>query len=382
MGILLATVQVASAQHITGDAYTLVVIADHLQVPTYLTHADDERLFVIENRGRIRIIDPEAGLLETPFLDISNRVATDDLEQGLISLAFDPDYADNDFFYIYYIGTAGQAILERYRVSDDPNVARPNSGRIMLTIPQPTVMHKGGQLHFGADGLLYLSVGDGGANVRQEIAQDRLSLLGKMLRLDVHSQFPYAIPDDNPFVDLTHPAVRRRELGEIWALGFRNPWRFSFDRATGDLYIADVGPAGGEEVNIIAAGSNGGLNFGWPYYKADAPLRSTIPDDVAFTFPAFSYNPRETEHGMLCAIIGGYVYRGAALPELDGQYLYGDFCSGTVFTLQHDDDGAWTSNALLDTDLLITSFGEGADGELYLLTLEGTVWRIVKSSDA
>ena len=334
----------------------------------HITNAGDGsgRLFLVEQLGRIRVIRDDT-LLPAPFLDISSRVATGG-EQGLLSVAFPPGYARKGHFYVSYVRQAdGASVIARYFLTPgNPDVANENSEEILLTVEQPFAVHNLGLIAFGRDGYLYASSGDGGSGEDfLNNAQNTNSLLGKMLRIDVESgAFPYAVPPDNPFVGLDG----HRE--EIWALGFRNPWRFSFDRDNGDLYIADVGHNGWEEVNVQPAASRGGENYGWNVMEGRQCFNTFFCDQTGLTLPAFEYS-----HLFGCSIIGGFVYRGSDHPCLEGMYLYSDFCTGGVWGLKQV-GGAWQSRLLTATSLEIVSFGEDEDGELYALDLNGGVYGI------
>jgi glucose/arabinose dehydrogenase len=279
-------------------------------------------------------------------------------------MAFDPIYATTGQFWVTYT-TLTDEVLARYSVSDNPTRADPASAQIILQIPHPTTEHFGGQLQFGPDGYLYLSVGDGGyAPDTPSLNGQRLTvLLGKLLRLDVSGD-TYKIPPDNPFIG--QPEIRP----EIWAYGFRNPWRFSFDRATNDIYIADVGEKDIEEINLQPAGSAGGENYGWNIFEGR--LRYSEGPETGLTWPIFEVNH---EVGF-CAIIGGYVYRGTALPELAGAYLFSDYCTGQVWALSQNGSGDWMPRKLLDTPFQVTSFGEDAAGEVYVLGADGDVYQL------
>ncbi len=347
--------------------YVLSQIAEGFVEPVFLTHAGDARLFIVEQPGTIRLIE-NGRIRPTPFLDIRQRVNDRANEQGLLGLAFHPRYAENGYFFVNYTDAEGDTVIARYSVTSDPNRADPASEKIILRLEQPYANHNGGDLAFGPDGYLYLALGDGGSGGDPENrAQNLRSLLGKLLRLDVDNGDPYAIPADNPFV--TRGEVRP----EIWAYGLRNPWRFSFDRASGDLYIADVGQNAYEEVNFQPAGSAGGENYGWRYFEGTHTFRdaASAPPDVV---------PPIAEYGRDdgCSVTGGYVYRGAALPELAGVYLFGDYCSGLIWSLQRL-GGAWQRATFGDTDFNISSFGEDAVGELYVLDHRGGgVYQIVR----
>jgi glucose/arabinose dehydrogenase len=308
-------------------------------------------------------------LLSTPFLDISKEITTDGFGQGLHNIVFDPNYAANGFFYIAYTQPDRNAALVRYRVSpDNPDVADAASAKVMLIIPHLTQFHYGGQLAFGPDGYLYWSMGDGA--YKKSPGQNRKVLLGKILRLDVEHGDPYQIPPDNPFVTEGNSVQP-----EIWAYGLRNPWRFSFDRQTGDLYIADVGESSMEEIDFQPAHDPGGENYGWGMFEGDQPFKGGGKQGL--TFPVVEY-PHD---GGNCSITGGYVYRGAGLPELVGKYLFGDFCSGRIWTTYRRTDSRWYTAELLKTDFRITTFGEDNSGELYLGDAASqAIYKLVKSA--
>jgi glucose/arabinose dehydrogenase len=332
-------------------------------------HAGDARLFVLEQGGRIRIIQ-DGILLPAPFLDISDRVGSAGNEQGLLGLAFHPQYPSNGFFFVNYTDLQGDTVIARFQVSADASQADPQSETRFLSIPQPFPNHNGGQVVFGPDGYLYLGLGDGGsAGDPQNNAQSTQNLLGKILRLDVGAsaaEKAYGIPADNPFgVGGGAP--------EIWAYGLRNPWRFSFDRLTGDLFIADVGQNQWEEVNFLPAASPPGANFGWRFFEGSAPYEGSAPDPQTLVFPVAEYS-----HELGCSITGGYVYRGASTPEWQGIYFFGDYCSGLVFGLMRAADGSWEQRSLFDTGASISSFGEDSQGELFLVDLGGTIYRLEK----
>ncbi len=342
-------------------------VADGLDRPLYLTHAGDGsgRLYILEQPGRVRVLAGGA-LLPEPFLDLTDRVRSRGSEQGLLGLAFAPDFRESGVFYVHYTGRPdGRTVLSRFRLRDgDPRRGDPASEEVLLTVEQPHANHNGGALLFGPDGYLYLALGDGGsAGDPGNRAQDLDSLLGKILRLDVSRPGPYRIPPDNPFVG-------RPGRDEIWAYGLRNPWRISFDRATGDLWIADVGQNAVEEVNFQPADSPGGENFGWRVWEGSR--RYAEGEAPGAVFPVAEYT--HDEGG--CAITGGYVYRGQAIPDLAGIYLYGDYCTGHIWGLRQR-DGRWESVRLLDSGLNITSFGEDEAGEVYVVDRGGAVYRIV-----
>lgn len=383
-----ALVSAAACLGQTPLALELVVAG--LQRPVLVTAppGDLQRLFVVQQTGQVRIVR-DGQLLPTPFLDLSGSPQLSfGGERGLLGLAFHPDYAQNGRFYVFRNANPGGAIVvERYEVSSsDPDVADPASQSLVLTTPKPFGNHNGGTVAFGPDGYLYVSIGDGGSSPPNwpldpfNHAQRGDSLLGKMLRLDVDAASPYAIPSDNPFVQ--DPNVR----DEIWAIGLRNPWRCSFDRLTGDLYIADVGGQN-EEVDFEPAGFAGGRNYGWSCMAGTACTGLAVcacngPD---LTPPLHEYDllfPAQQ------AIIGGYAYRGAAVPDLRGSYLFADYMTARIWSLQHD--GTQVTQLTERTAELVPpapysltgpcAFGEDGRGELYLCNLTGEVYRIVPTT--
>jgi glucose/arabinose dehydrogenase len=345
----------------------LVEAAGGFNQPLLVTHAGDgsNRLFVVEKRGYIWIVQDGARLPD-PFLDIASRLTSNGYEQGLLGLAFHPNYAENGWFYVYYTdNSGGDTVVARYSVTpDNPNLADRLNETVILTQDQPYRNHNGGHLAFGDDGYLYIGLGDGGSAGDPLGAGQRLDTwLGKILRLDVDGGTPYAIPPDNPFVGVPNA------LPEIWAYGLRNPWRFSFDRLTGDLYIGDVGQNAYEEINFEPADSAGGLNYGWNPYEGMHPYSGApAPDDMVLPIAEYS-------HQLGISITGGYVYRGALLPDLQGVYFYADFGSGNLWYAYRDAGGGWHSDLLMQTGQAISSFGEDEAGELYLTSFNGGVWR-------
>jgi glucose/arabinose dehydrogenase len=349
--------------------YTWQTVASGLDSPIGLFNAGDGsgRLFAVEKAGVIRIIDQSGNLLDTPFLDIRDRVGSSGSEQGLLGLVFDPHYPQNGYFYIDYTDTNGDTHVARLRVSADPNVADPGTEKLILFQKQPYPNHNGGELAFGPDGYLYIGLGDGGSEGDpQHTGQSLDTWLGKLLRIDVEHGDPYSIPPDNPF-------VKGGGKPEIWAYGLRNPWRFSFDLATHDLYIGDVGQDNYEEVDFLPAGSPGGTNFGWSYREGMHPYRGTPPADLKLTDPVAEYT-----HSYGCAISGGSVYRGVNLPEWDGVYFYGDFCTGNIWGLLRRADGSWQNQLLFQTSYSISSFGQDQAGEVYLVDMKGNILRLAK----
>ena len=343
-----------------------------LALPVQVTNAGDSsgRIFVVEQEGRIMIIK-NGVILKTPFLDISDRVGCCG-ERGLLNVAFPPAYAAKQHFYVNYTNTAGNTIVARYRVTDDVDLADPESDEIVLTIEQPDQIHNGGQMAFGPnDGYLYIGTGDGGPlRDPDNRGQDPNTLLGKILRIDVESDAtPYSIPASNPYAQ--NPGYR----GEIWALGLRNPWGFTFDRQNGDLYIADVGEGGREEINYQPASSTGGENYGWSIMEGTRCLRSTTCDQVGLTQPVAEY-----DHSKGCAIIGGPIYRGFSYVRMQGIYFYADFCSGRIWGLRRD-GGVWENVLLVDVPFLISSIGEDESGNIYVTDYNrGSIWMITDQS--
>ena len=344
----------------------VVEVVSGLTAPLYLTSPPgDDRLFVVEQTGRIVIVE-NGQLLATPFLDLTAQVQSGG-ERGLLGMAFHPGYATNGRFFVSYTDGTGTSRVERYTVSADPGVADPGSAVAVLSVDQPFANHNGGQITFGPDGMLYFALGDGGSGGDPlGSGQDTGTLLGSILRLDVDGGAPYAVPADNPFVG---------EAGadEIWAYGLRNPWRFSFDRVAGRIYIADVGQNQWEEVSVAPADA-GGLNYGWNVMEGSSCYNAASCDTSGLTLPALEY-----DHGQGCSITGGYVYRGDAIPEIRGHYFYSDFCTGFLRSFVWDGNGvteetSWSVGSLGP----VLSFGEDAAGELYILSGTGRVLRIVE----
>jgi glucose/arabinose dehydrogenase len=347
-----------------------------LSSPVDITHAGDGsgRLFIILQGGRIVIFDG-VQILSPPFLDITS-LASSGGERGLLGAAFHPNYGGNGFFYVSYTDSAGDSVIARYSVSLDPNRADSTSGVILLTIPQPFSNHNSGQLHFGPDGYLYIGMGDGGSGGDpQNNGQDLGTLLGKIIRIDVDSGLPFTIPPDNPFVGI----VGARE--EIWSYGLRNPWRFSFDRLTGHMFIGEVGQGSWEEVDFQPANSTGGENYGWRLMEGNSCFNPAINcNNGTLSLPILVY-----DHSVGCSVTGGYRYRGSKNPNLNGLYLYGDFCSGLIWGAQEDGLGGWNTTVLLDTNLSISTFGEDESGEIYFAHLsatDGAIYQVVQSTSS
>jgi glucose/arabinose dehydrogenase len=368
----------------TPLSINLVPFATGLSNPVAIENAGDERLFVCEqNSGLIKIIN-ENGVVTGTFLNVLNQISTGG-ERGLLGLAFHPNYAENGYFYLNYTRTGGDTEIARYTVTANPNVADPASKLTILRITQPFSNHNGGDLNFGPDGYLYIGMGDGGSGGDpQNNAQTVTSLLGKMLRIDVDGDdFPadalknYAIPPTNPFVG-SAPA------DEIWALGVRNPWRFSFDTDMGDLWIGDVGQNAHEEVNFVPASSLGGENYGWRCYEGSFTFNTTgCQDPSVYTFPVWNFD-HATYGG--CSVIGGNVYRGSEYPLLQGHYITTDYCAGTVFSLKQNALGNWVSTPINSQFAAgfagFYAFGEDINKELYVARSNGTIYRIEEPCSA
>jgi glucose/arabinose dehydrogenase len=346
---------------------TLKPFVSGFKKPIDIAHAGDNRLFIVEQDGYIWVVDSSGNRAAQPFLDIDARVRSTGGEQGLLGLAFHPDYQQNGFFYVNYTRHPdGVTRISRFsRSAQDPEKANLNSELVLMEVPQPYNNHNAGCLKFGPDGYLYLTMGDGGSGGDPlNSGQNRQSLLGKILRIDVDVDFaPYKVPPDNPFLgDTTY-------LPQIWSLGWRNPWRFSFDRLTGDMWIADVGQNQREEINFEAAG-DGGRNYGWRCYEGSLPYNTnSCPPVSAFTPPVFEYN----NPALGCSVTGGFVYRGARFPELEGMYIFADFCSGRWWGTRFSaTDSSFTTVLLADwTNFEYVTFGEDKWGELYVSELSG-----------
>ena len=341
-----------------ANDYEWKLIASGLTRPVDIQSANDgsSRIFIIEKYGVIRVFE-NGQLLESPFLNIDDRVNDSGNEMGLLGLAFHPDHEQNGFFYVNYTGDGGDTRISRFQASG--NIADPNSEKVLLIIEQPYPNHNGGALAFGPDDYLYAGLGDGGlAGDPQKNGQNTTSLLGKILRLDVNNGDTYSIPSDNPFGN------------EVWAYGLRNPWRISFDRLTGDLYIGDVGQGQWEEIDYLPAGSQGGANFGWSIMEGGHGYDGLAQPDMLF--PAAEYS--HSEGG--CSVTGGYVYRGA-MPEWNGIYLYGDYCSGKIWGLILS-NGQWQNQVMFETGVTITTFGQDESGELYFASDSGEVYHLTK----
>ena len=359
------TLVLCSFISLSGQTIELQLVASGFSRPVDITHAGDDRLFIVEKSGRIQIIDPSGSTLTTPFLDISNLVSNGG-EQGLLGLAFHPNYEENGYFFVNYTNSGGDTRIVRYSRSDDnPDVADPNSALQILAVSQPASNHNGGGIKFGPDGYLYIGLGDGGSGGDPwNNSQTPSTLLGKMLRIDIDAEgVPYGIPADNPFVG------NDEVLDEIWAIGLRNPWRYSFDRLTGDLWIGDVGQNAFEEIDFQPTSSAGGENYGWRCYEGDDQFDSSPSCNGDYTFPVHTL-----PHGFnspYCSVTGGVVYRGSNYPELYGKYLYGDFCDDDLLSIESDGDGGWTAEVLAEFSITYSTFGEDNEGEVYLANYFG-----------
>jgi glucose/arabinose dehydrogenase len=355
---------------------TPVSFAKGLNAPTNIIAdgvSGDTRLFVTERGGTIRIVNKD-GTVSAPILDISSKVLAGG-EMGLIGLAFHPKFAENHYLYIYYINHDRQSVLARYKFDTASNTINPTTEKVLLTIPQPYENHNGGQLAFGVDGYLYWGLGDGGSGGDPENrAQDVHTLLGKILRLDVDGGNPYSIPATNPFTRSTDRQVKP----EIWAYGLRNPWRFSFDSKTHDLYIADVGQGTYEEIDVQPAASKGGENYGWRCREGLHDFNTAGCKDASqYVSPVIEY----THEGGRCSITGGYIYRGTAEPALDGLYIFGDYCTGEIMYASKQDN-TWSTTGAAKTGSHISTFGQGNDGELYYADLDkGELFHITDTAN-
>jgi glucose/arabinose dehydrogenase len=359
----------AQADWLIGKNLSLQPVVKGLKEPTLVGWPPDggKRMFVLERAGRIRLADADGTLHPTPFLDISNNTSTS-TEEGLLGLAFDPNYSQNGYMYIDYTANDASVNVVRYTVAPgQPDQVDPSTAMTVMAIPKRSKFHNGGTLAFGPDGYLYVSVGDDEAS--QE-AQSLGSIYGKILRIDVDSAQPYAVPPTNPFVDT------QGARPEIWSYGFRNPWRFSFDRATSDMWIGDVGDAKWEEVDMQPASSHGGENYGWPYFEGSDCMNPDHCQDGGFVSPLVTYG-----HNMTCAVMGGYVYRGPSVPAFTGKYLFGDLCTGGVFTMTGGAQQGWSRVELDFQPIKIDSFAEDPAGDVYVIDMQGgVIYRIADGS--
>ncbi|HEY0091645.1 MAG TPA: PQQ-dependent sugar dehydrogenase, partial [Flavobacterium sp.] len=332
-------------------------------------HAGDSRLFVVQQTGAIRIVQPNGTVDPTNFLTLTTATISTGGERGLLGLAFHPDYDTNGYFYVNYTRAGdGATVIARYtRSSSNPNIADPSTAAVLLTVAQPFSNHNGGTIAFGPDGYLYIGMGDGGsAGDPGNRAQNINENLGKMLRIDVDSGAPYAIPADNPYVGIPGN-------DEIWAIGLRNPWKWSFDRLTGDLYIADVGQGEYEEINRVSS-TDPGVNYGWKCYEGSDVYSACTGTGVTFTFPVAEYSHSGTGG---CSITGGYVYRGTTYPNFVGKYFFADYCLPRIGMMDETNNLTYSANFTGVPNF--TTFGEDVTGELYVGG-DDTIYKITDAS--
>jgi len=349
------------------ENYSWVQVAEGFSQPLLLTNAGDgsQRLFVLSQVGTIWIIS-DGQVLPEPFLDIRNKVNNRSNEQGLLGLAFHPNYAENGYFYVNYTFGSGDTQISRFQVSADPNLADVDTESSLLQVEQPYSNHNGGHLEFGPDGFLYISLGDGGSGGDPDgNGQSTDTLLGSLLRIDVDNDTPYGIPADNPFVNSAGSP-------EVWAYGLRNPWRFSFDSLSGDLFIADVGQNIWEEIDYLPSAFPSGANFGWNYFEGFHAYEGNPSEGQNLIAPIWEYDHSNGR----CSVTGGVVYRGERLPAWQGVYIFGDYCSGEVFALTQDSAGQWQHELVYSLPELITSFGLDEQGEIYLLGRNGGLFTL------
>jgi glucose/arabinose dehydrogenase len=363
---LLFCVSIFSSLILNAQNINLEEFATGLSNPVEITNAGDSRLFVVQQDGIIKIVQPNGAVNATNFLNISPKV-TFNGERGLLGLAFHPQYSTNGYFFVYYNNTDGNITLSRYTVSaTDPNAADPNSEKIMLNITKPFTNHNGGSIHFAPDGNLWVITGDGGSGGDpNNNAQNKNVLLGKMLRIDVNATGPYNIPADNPFVGAGVDGA-----DEVWAYGLRNAWKFSFDLTTGNAMIADVGQGAIEEINKIPI-TQAGLNYGWRCYEGNSAYNTAgCPNSSTLTFPVAVYD----HSGGRCSITGGYVYRGTQYTSLQGRYFFADYCSSQIGILNTDNSVIWTSPY---SGSSFSTFGQNAQKDLFVAALNtGKIYKI------
>jgi len=354
-----------------AQTIALPVFATGFSAPTDIENAGDSRLFVVQQTGAIRILNADGTINPTNFLTLTNATISSSGERGLLGLAFHPNYATNGFFYLNYTNTAGNTVIARYTVSSDPNVANPSSAVTLLTINQPFSNHNGGTLKFGPDGFLYIGMGDGGSGDDPDNrAQNINDNLGKMLRIDVNGPAPYGIPAGNPYVGMAGN-------DEIWAIGLRNPWKFSFSKSNGDLWIADVGQNAVEEINKVPAPLTPGLNFGWRCYEGTRPnITGGCAPIASMTMPFAEYDRSTGGH----SITGGYAYTGANYPNLLGKYLFADYFQNRIGMVDTT-TGAISYSATFSGSASFTTFGEDVNGELYVAAAAtGRIHKITDTS--
>ncbi|WP_298427858.1 PQQ-dependent sugar dehydrogenase [uncultured Kordia sp.] len=341
--------------------------------PVDIKHANDSRLFIVEQDGVIKIVNTAGVTNLIPFLDIDARVRSTGNEQGLLGLAFDPNYTTNNRFYVNYINNSGNTVIARFTTSANPNIVDDTSEEILLTVTQPYTNHNGGSLAFGTDGYLYIALGDGGSGGDPDnYAQNLQSYLGKILRIDVSGATGYTVPATNPFVGNT------AGLDEIWSYGLRNPWKISFDSNNGELWIGDVGQNNKEEINNVPI-TNSGYNFGWRCYEGNSTFNtSSCPAMSTITFPVSEYN--YGGNPFRCSITGGYRYRGSMYPDLQGLYFFADYCTNEVGTLTQN-GSSWTMTMNGPFSGNISTFGEDMNKELYAAGLSnGTIYKVIDTT--
>ena len=334
--------------------------------PVEIKNAGDERLFVVEKSGKIKILNQNGSVNSTPFLDIEDRVSTNANERGLLGLAFHPNYPENPFFFVNYTNNSGATTISKFSVSANQDIAN-DSETILLEINQPYANHNGGCINFGPDGNLYIGMGDGGSGGDpQNFSQNTESLLGKMLRINVNSG-AYSIPENNPYGD------------EIWSVGLRNPWKFSFDSLNGDLWIADVGQNEFEEINMVQ-NNPANINYGWRCYEGNEPYNLSGCPEEGLTFPVSTYS-HYNSGDFKCSITGGYVYRGNQISGLNGVYFFADYCSGEIGLLSKNENDEWDmSLAFPNINGSWVTFGEDINGELYIASINGGVYKIIDAA--
>lgn len=368
MKTILLFLTLLTAQYSNSQTIGLEIFASDFTSPVEITNAGDSRLFVVEKGGKIKILNSDKTTNTTAFLDITGQVSTGS-EQGLLGLAFHPNYTANGLFFINYTNTAGNTVIARYIVdSGNPNIANASSGNILLTITQPFANHNGGTLKFGPDGYLYIGMGDGGSSGDPgNRAQNNTDLLGKMLRIDVNSGTPYGIPADNPYVGIAG-------ADEIWAIGLRNPWKFSFDKIKNNLWIADVGQNNIEEINVTGS-ANAGLNYGWRCYEGNSAYNTSgCPSQSAMKFPLAVISHTSGS----CSVTGGYVYNGTSYPNFKDLYFFSDYCNPKIGTLTAAGTITYSQSF---TGNNFSTFGEDKNGELYIAAINnGTIFKLKDTS--
>ncbi|NRD23390.1 PQQ-dependent sugar dehydrogenase [Winogradskyella litoriviva] len=368
-------------QYSQSQSLELELYANGLNGPVSIKHAGEDKLYIVEQSGYIKIINSNGTIEATPFLDIDNIVINTGFERGLLGLAFHPDYSTNGYFFVNYINNSGNTVISRFtRQASNPLIADVNSEFNIISINQPYSNHNGGDLAFGSDGYLYIATGDGGSGGDPDnYSQNTQSLLGKLLRLDIDTTTEthnYSIPSDNPFIGDT--TVR----DEIWAYGLRNPWKFSFDRLNGDIWIADVGQNDYEEINhVTAIEASTGLNYGWRCYEGNLPYNTNgCSTPSSYTFPVEGYN-HFGDGESKCSITGGYRYRGTEFPNIYGYYFFADYCSEEIGYLAFDEAINMWTKTLQDFNGNWSSFGEDVNGELYVADpTSGSIYKITDTS--